>query len=50
MDSVRMSIPKRMDTPSMTTSDDQPAGQLIENTQKTPPVRSRSRRKVRQSM
>jgi transposase len=48
MDSVRVSIPKRMDTPSMTTSDNEPTGQLIENTAKTPPARSRSRRKVRQ--
>jgi transposase-like protein len=28
--------------------DDQPAVQLLENTHKTPPARSRSRRKVRQ--
>ena len=32
----------------MTTGDDGAAGQLIENTQKTPPARTRSRRKPRQ--
>ena len=48
MDSVRMSIPRENGHVVMTTSDDQDAGQLIENAQKTSPMRSRSGRKMRQ--